>query len=431
MQQFVFKPKRKVDGKTVLARCFSGRYKLVGDSKQTTVSLGVTDKRVAQMKLAKIVESEQLRRAGLDVSGSGKLGEKIEDLLNRFCDDLERRGRDQKYIADVRRFVRIVSAHAGWEMLGDVAPEGFLNWRRDNGSKAPKTLNEYLNAWNVFLNWLVQSEFIPLNRLAKISKAETRGNEKRKRRVLTLDELQRLIVAAPEDRALNYLAAAYTGLRAGELASVKWGDVRLDDDPPHIIVRADSSKNKQTQAVPLHRDLVGRMKEKLKRSADKPFSVPKRAYIFIRKDLEAAGILYKDENGEQADFHALRHAFATYLQAGGANQAVAMSAMRHSDPKLTAVTYAHAALMPVAEAVANLPSIVDPDYSQIRTHEMVAEGHGVSSAVAEDHEEDDTQGLQNDEERCDLSQDAATGRKGENGSCGWIAFGSARCRSAT
>ena len=54
----------------------------------------------------------------------------------------------------------------------------------------------------------------------------------------------------------------------------------------------------------------------------------------------------------------LRHTFATMLHANGANQAVAMKAMRHSDPKLTAVTYNDSNLLPVANAVNQLPSVV-------------------------------------------------------------------------
>ena len=88
------------------------------------------------------------------------------------------------------------------------------------------------------------------------------------------------------------------------------------------------------------------------------FDVPKRKTLF-KRDLETANIPYPDEDGRQADFHALRHTFATMLHAGGANQAVTMQAMRHSDPRLTAVTYNDANLLPVSHAIFDLPNLGD------------------------------------------------------------------------
>lgn len=50
-----------------------------------------------------------------------------------------------------------------------------------------------------------------------------------------------------------------------------------------------------------------------KTSTAKAFNIPSAAYIttMIRKDLEDAGMPYKNDAGEQLDFHALRHIFGT------------------------------------------------------------------------------------------------------------------------
>ena len=259
MQQFVFKPKRKVDGKTIIQRTYSGRYKLDGDKKLNQVSLGVTDKRVAETKLNDIVLREQRKRAGMRSSGDGN--DLIGTSLNLFCEDLKVRGRGEKYINDVRRFIRIVSEHARWNTLIDINPEGFLNWRTANGDKAPKTLNEYLNALNAFLNWLVNRGTIELNPLLKVPRAETRGKQRRKRRSLTEEEFRRLINSSPYERSIVYHVAAYTGLRRSELKSITWNDINLEAESPFIVVRDCISKNKITQSVPLHPDLVERLKD--------------------------------------------------------------------------------------------------------------------------------------------------------------------------
>lgn len=55
----------------------------------------------------------------------------------------------------------------------------------------------------------------------------------------------------------------------------------------------------------------------------------------LRKDLEAAGIPYRDASDRVADFHALRHTFITRLVRSDVAPAVANSLARHSGPTLT------------------------------------------------------------------------------------------------
>jgi hypothetical protein len=66
----------------------------------------------------------------------------------------------------------------------------------------------------------------------------------------------------------------------------------------------------------------------------------------LQIDLKAAGIEYIDSLGRYADFHALRHTFATWLQLNNVSRRTAQSLMRHSDPKLTEKVYMDETLLP-------------------------------------------------------------------------------------
>ncbi len=86
----------------------------------------------------------------------------------------------------------------------------------------------------------------------------------------------------------------------------------------------------------------------------------------IREDLEAAGVLSRDDRGALVttdecgfvyDFHDLRHTFGTLLNKAKVPLATAQRLMRHSDPKLTANIYTHVLIDDKAEALANLPTI--------------------------------------------------------------------------
>ncbi len=64
MMAFVFKSKRRVNGKVRPARTWSGQYRFPADLRPIRVALGVTDKQVAKEKLSRIVR---------EVSGSVKV----------------------------------------------------------------------------------------------------------------------------------------------------------------------------------------------------------------------------------------------------------------------------------------------------------------------------------------------------------------------
>ena len=77
----------------------------------------------------------------------------------------------------------------------------------------------------------------------------------------------------------------------------------------------------------------------------------------LRRDLEAAGIAYRDKAGLVADFHSLRHTFVTNLARGGAHPKDAMDLARHSDINLTMARYSHTRVVDRAKALAALPNV--------------------------------------------------------------------------
>jgi integrase len=167
---------------------------------------------------------------------------------------------------------------------------------------------------------------------------------------LTVKELRRLLDAARtgpersgmcgEDRALLYWLAVETGLRAGELRSLTPESFALDGDPPTVTVEAAYSKHRREDTLPLRPALVVALRHFLARKLPSVplFKIPadrKRAARMFQADLAAAGIAYRDESGQVADFHALRHTFITNLANGGVHPKTAQSLARHCTISLT------------------------------------------------------------------------------------------------
>ena len=76
----------------------------------------------------------------------------------------------------------------------------------------------------------------------------------------------------------------------------------------------------------------------------------------VRKDLDAAGLPYRDEGGRVLDFHSLRSTFATNPARAGVNPAKAQELVRHSDVNLTMRLYKKLELSDLAEAAEQLPA---------------------------------------------------------------------------
>ena len=225
-------------------------------------------------------------------------------------------------------------------------------------------MNGYQNTYVVtakgFCTWLVRQGRMPSNPLAAIGLVEQRGREVRVRRALSDAEIMRLLDVAGEYRKV-YLTALTTGLRKGELAGLRWDDVRLDAARPFINVRASISKNRKVATMFLRQDVAAALAAiRTPDIADDAsvFKMPSRKRFYGH--LLAAGIEQKDGQGRIVDFHALRHSFITALSRAGVQPRVAMELARHSQIDLTMRVYTDAGLLGTGDAIDSLPSWQPP-----------------------------------------------------------------------
>jgi len=383
----IFRPKRQRGGKSVSSRMYRGRYRLDGETQITDVPLHTNDKQVARQKLAEIIRERERERQGIIAPKQQR--EAAQRLLKGhiadFIADRNTVGRDARYVRQLEKKLLLLVAECGWNSAKDVTANSFQTWRSGQ-NRAAKTLNEYLNAATGLMNWMERNERIASNPLKSVQKAQSGGLQTRLRRAFTTDELKRLMAVAGPRKAI-YLMAVFTGLRREELRQLEWGDVHLDGNQPFVNVRASTTKNHKQAVIPLHSDVVAALRAL--GSADVEPGTRIFAGMLPRmkrfcKDLKEAKIEYLNAKAEYADFHALRKTFATNLTLAGTTQRVTMELMRHSDMRLTAKTYTDAGLLPIGDAVLNLPSIAGSALekaSQIDSQNLVRAGLLLSSPV--------------------------------------------------
>jgi integrase len=350
-------------------------------SKVLDVSLGTTDKQVAEKKRGELLREKEHEKAGLmpvkAVRDSARR-ELIKHIVD-FTGDLRSQRRNHRYIGSIEYQLTELADKCEWTYPQDVSADSFIVWRNAQ-SKAAKTLNEYLTSAKGFCSWLVAQGRIPVNPLATVKKVEARGHEVRVRRAFAEIELTGLLSVAGPQRIV-YLTAALTGIRHGELKELRWHDFNLGGEKPSVTVRASVSKNHKQACLPLHPALATALREFRLVNADAGDLAFKglvpRSKVFTGH-LKAAKISKVDTQGRVVDFHSLRHTFCTNLHRVGVPQREAMELMRHSDPRLTASTYTDASLLSLKTAVEKLT--VQPP--QIAPQILGATGQTVTQFVA-------------------------------------------------
>jgi len=384
MIEYVFRHSRKVGGKRVYSRVFSGRYALAKGARPTTVCLNTPDREIARKRLREVVLEKQREQEGIIAPKAVRVAAAaaLSGLLAEYEADLRGRGLAEKHVHDTMTRLHRMDKENGWRTLGDVRPDTFVKWRATLTCSA-KTKKEYQISVGAFLNWLVKTERLLVNPLAKLDTVDVRGKQVRTARAFSEQELQRLFAIAGK-RRLAYQMLLYTGQRKSEVRALVWADLHLDEAQPYVLFREGTTKDKDKRAVPLRRELA----EELRQTKPECVLPTKRVFWFcwptydiLRGDLKRAGIERKDALGRVVHFHSFRKTWQTLGVRYGINQRAAQEVLGHSDANLTAKVYTDVPALALHDEIAKLPWISDADQStQLRTQKSGNSGQVASLA---------------------------------------------------
>ena len=336
-----------------------------------------TDRQASQAREVEILRQMERQEVGLADAMTRQRKRPLEEHLRAFEEHLAGKGNTpdhvEKTLARCRRIVNEIEARTLRDLTEEAIDECLSKWRRTGMSVS--TSNGYFRAIRTFCRWLVRTKRTRENPVAGMSCMRvTDADRKRRRRALGNAELSALVEAArrsPEpfmglsgpDRALLYIVAANTGLRAGELATLTPESFRFDNGQPLVRCLAGYTKNGQEAVQPLRRDVAATIAAWLE---NKPAGQPvwpgqwasqRHGAEMIRIDLTAADVEYEDDDERVADFHALRHTFISNLARAGVHPRNAQALARHSTIDLTMNAYTHVEMGDLARDVEQLPSM--------------------------------------------------------------------------
>ena len=304
---------------------------------------GYTDRKATEQKATELERTAERVRSGYRPKEHDELAKPLAEHLTDFKASLLAKGTSPKQAQQVHNRVKRILEGCRFVLWSDLSAsklQSFLaDLRQDKEDKkgmSAQTSNWYLQAAKAFCSWMLKEGRAPENPLAYLQGLNVKVDRRHERRALTDGECIALLDAAStgsirfgmpgQDRALLYLTAVESGLRAKELHTLTVGACHLEDSPPVLIVKAAYSKHRREDVQPIPPTL-------------------------------AAGIPYRDSSERVADFHSLRHTYVTNLARGGVHPKVAMDLARHSDINLTMARYSHTLVADRASALSALPSL--------------------------------------------------------------------------
>lgn len=307
------------------------------------------------------------------------------DVANHHIDRIERLGRKKATIEDYRSHLRIHFEPAFGNRDIRSIDRRELERFRDRKLKEPsratgkplarKSVRNLLSILHGVFQHAVREEWLPDNPMKFVEKPEE--EEGRDIKFLTLEELDRLIDAVPDDglgrlEKVLYEFAAYTGLRQGELMGLRWRDIDWTAWKVRVrmnFVRGEHSTPKSvrgSRSVPLAENIAVKLEAHFQQSrwqednhlvfchpdTGRPYDRSKLLKRF-KSAVAAANVgefetklrwrgTGKNRRQIEAEvpvftFHGLRHTFGTRMAAAGVPIRTIQEWMGHRDYKTTLI----------------------------------------------------------------------------------------------
>jgi len=249
----------------------------------------------------------------------------FKKLCNRYLDYAKNNKRSWKRD---RQSIGHFLKHFKNKTLQQLNPWIIEKYKSDRKKEVkPSTVNRDLailrNMLNKAVDWnMIESSPFKGVKLFKVNNINLR--------IISNEEFNLLYESSSLDLKPILLCAVSTGMRLGELLSLKWSDINWNDD--YITVR--DSKNYEGRTIPINTTLLKALSDLKKHSeSEYVFKYRKSIQKTWTKALKTSGI-------EHCRFHDLRHTFASRLVMAGTDLVTVKQLLGHKRIETT-MRYSH------------------------------------------------------------------------------------------
>lgn len=278
--------------------------------------------------------------------------------LSEYMDEFKVSITSPKHARETARKIQRILLACKFQTWLDVcgtAVDGFVR----SLNVTPRTKHHYIAAFRQFSKWMVREGYA--DRIPDIKSVKV---PIRFERAFELDEFERLLEATfsepvrygltGEQRGLLYWLAVETGLRRGELQTLR--PTSFDFQNNTVFVSGENTKNGDDATQTISHELSARIEQyiKAKMPHAQLFNMPNKTAEMLRDDCRAAKLVIENNIGT-FKFHNLRHSCGSFLAAKGVHPKVIQEILRHKDINLTMSRYTHTLRGQVAAAINKMP----------------------------------------------------------------------------
>jgi len=278
------------------------------DGRRIQKSLGTSNS-----KLAKAIEGKI--RAGIQ---EGKYFEKpegdnitVKEMIEKFMATHALKVSSSMQASYKVSFAHIIS-FMGDKVITKVKPKDVANYKeaRLEAGKKPATVNRELAALSkMFSIGVKEWEWLDSNPVSNVSRLKENNA---RTRWLSNEEEARILSNSPEWLSDLIIVSVDTGMRCGELLSLRWSEVNLFRKVLFVLM----SKNKKSRTIPLSQrvlDIFVKMSKLRSLENDFVFITSNNRKRLPRNVTTAFERVLKKSNVNGFRWHDLRHTFASRL----------------------------------------------------------------------------------------------------------------------
>ena len=294
---------------------------------------------------AAVIEYQKIKRERFGLAQPHK-NIRFEDFSTEFLEVYSKKNkrswtRDETALNNLKPFFK-------GRFLTEIGPEMVEKYKakRINDGVSPATTNREVSILKTMFNKAVEWDRIEINPISKVKKfREPNGRE----RILSDDEMRRLVEGASGHLKAVLIIALNTGMRRSEILSLKWRDVNFGQQSIYI---ADS-KSGRCRKVPMNGMVIETLRE-FTRSPEFIFMNGGTEHIKDVKTAFHSACRRAEINGVR--FHDLRHTAASKMIEAGADVVSVSKILGHADLRMT-LRYCHPTDATMQGAVARVAEI--------------------------------------------------------------------------
>ncbi len=308
---------------------------LPGSGTAVTRSLGPASKITKTRAKAILAKENADAKKNKHGSDDPKLSEYVEQYIKYARDIRQKRSWQRDQIS-----LNHITNAMGSYNLSEITPDKLIQYqgKRLDAGRKPRTVNLELACLKRLYNIArLQNRYQGDNPVTQVKFLEqSYGSD----RILTPEEEKRLLQASPIYLRNIIICALNTGMRRGEILTLKWENVNLEHE--YFLLESSTTKTKKSRRVPINSTLKEMLTELESNQESK--------YVFTnslgKEYLNGHAVAFifqatmKRATIKGFRFHDLRHTAATRMVEAGVPLFTVGQILGHSDPKTT-MRYAH------------------------------------------------------------------------------------------